>query len=56
MLQFHKKGKLIAVLIGTVVTLHFGNHLLKPLFAKNANENSIGNSSDLSKKVDIYKI
>lgn len=34
MLQFHKKGKLIAALVGTAVILHLGNHLLKPFFVK----------------------
>lgn len=39
MLQFHKKGKLIAILVGAAVTLHLGNHLMKPFLTKKPGDN-----------------
>lgn len=51
MLQFHKKGKLIAILVGTAVTLHIGNHLLKPFLVKKPKD-----ITGLNKNNDVYKV
>lgn len=52
MLQFHKKGKLIAILVGTSFALHFGNYLIKPLVIQKPEDK---NSNNKLKK-DVFNI
>lgn len=50
MLQFHKKGNLIAILIGTAFILHFGNYLIKPFLVNKRSDNSyLHENKDVSK-------